>query len=132
VHLGDVVLDQRGDERLLAGKVLVQRADADACRERDAIGAGAVIAFVDEHAGGRLDDRVDRGLGASLAGATAGRRGRNGAHGETSLVTKVLARSASALTGTDRLLRMCVDSGLADFRSEAEQIFEFVLSATND
>jgi hypothetical protein len=56
-----VTVDHGGDERLLAGKILVERADADAGDFGDAVGAGFLKAFADQNASSRLDQRVDGG-----------------------------------------------------------------------
>jgi hypothetical protein len=56
-----VAVDHGGDERLLAGEILVERADADAGDLGDPVGAGLLEAFPDQNASGCLDQRVDGG-----------------------------------------------------------------------
>ena len=79
-HLVDVPLDERRDQRLLAREVLVERADADAGGVGDAVGAGAVVAFLDEDASSRREDDLDRLLRAGLNGIFP-RRGARSGHG---------------------------------------------------
>src|SRR5262249_3133520 len=67
-HLLLVPVDQRRDQRLLAGEVLIQRADADACDMRNPVGAGAVVAFLDQNASGRFEQRTDSGARSLLRG----------------------------------------------------------------
>src|SRR5262245_44807219 len=65
-HLLDVPLEECGDDRLLAGKVLVERSDAHTSPIGDAVGARRVVPLPYENASGRGEDGLDRGLGALL------------------------------------------------------------------
>src|SRR5262249_8747675 len=55
-----VTIDDGGNERLLAGEVLVERPDADARHFGDAVGAGSVETLADQNASSRFDERVHR------------------------------------------------------------------------
>lgn len=63
-----VAVDHGGDERLLARKILIERADADAGDLGDAVGARLFKTLPDQNASSRLDQRVDRGAGSFLRG----------------------------------------------------------------
>src|SRR5207253_3107330 len=71
-HVLRVALDERGDERLLAGEILIQRAHADAGGLGDFVRARVVVPLLDEDARGGGEDRVDGGAGALLARLFAG------------------------------------------------------------
>lgn len=55
-----VMIDDGGNERLLAGEILVERADADARHLGDAVGAGSVETLPDQNASCRFNKRVNR------------------------------------------------------------------------
>jgi hypothetical protein len=61
-----VPVDEGRDERVLAGKVLVERADVDAGDLGDAVGAGAVVAFAKQNASSGVEQRGDGGARALL------------------------------------------------------------------
>ncbi|KYF67700.1 hypothetical protein BE15_26865 [Sorangium cellulosum] len=67
-HLLHVAVDDGGHQRLLAGEVLVERADADARRERDLVRAGRVVPLLRQNASGRREQRVDGQLRPLLGG----------------------------------------------------------------
>jgi hypothetical protein len=54
-----VTLDDRNDERLLAGKILIQRTHADARLLGDVIRARLIETFPDQNASGCFDQGVD-------------------------------------------------------------------------
>ena len=55
-----MMIDDGGNERLLAGEILVERADADARHFSDAVGAGSVETLPDQNASCRFNKRVNR------------------------------------------------------------------------
>lgn len=61
-----LALDQRGQQRLLAGEVLIQRADAHAGDLRDAVGGRAIEPDLADDASRGLEDHVDRDPGTPL------------------------------------------------------------------
>src|SRR6185503_7718391 len=67
-----VTLDDGGHERLLAGEILVERADAHPRHLRNAVGAGIVETMPDENASGRLNQRVHRRARTFLSGGFPG------------------------------------------------------------
>ncbi|MNL20223.1 hypothetical protein D3C87_1414600 [compost metagenome] len=73
-HVVVVALMQRGDQRILVRKILVQRPDADPSRFGDQIGVGAGIAVRGQNASRGLQDRVDGVLGPELARRFSGLR----------------------------------------------------------
>ena len=75
-----VAIDDGGDERLLAGEILVERTDAHARYLRDAVGAGLVESFTDENASGRFHQRVHRRARSLLRSAFPGIGGRFSRH----------------------------------------------------
>src|SRR5262249_16716447 len=64
--------DHGGDQRLLAGEVLVERSDAHPGNFRDAIGAGLVETFLHQNASGRLDQAVHGRARSLLSGEFPG------------------------------------------------------------
>jgi arsenite methyltransferase len=67
-----VSLDNGRDQCLLAGEVLVERADADAGRGRDLVGARPGVALFDQNASSRFDKRFDGGARSLLGGYLSG------------------------------------------------------------
>jgi hypothetical protein len=63
-----MALDDGGDECLLAGKILVERADAHPRHFRDAVSAGLVEAFLDQNASSRFHQCIDRSARSLLGG----------------------------------------------------------------
>src|SRR5262249_15647531 len=74
-------IDDGGDERLLAGEILVERADADPRHLGDAVGAGSVETLPDQNASGRFDKRVNRRARSRLRRMLPGTRERPARHG---------------------------------------------------
>ena len=56
-----MTIDDGAHERLLAGIILIKRADAHARHFGDAVGAGLVETLPHQNASGRFDKRVNRG-----------------------------------------------------------------------
>src|SRR5215510_5524303 len=69
-----MAIDDGGDERLLAGEILIERADAHAGLLGDPVGAGAIEAFPDENASGCFDQCIDRRTRPLLRGFFSGIR----------------------------------------------------------
>src|SRR5262249_40590037 len=69
-----VPVDHRGNERVLAGEILIEGADAHAGLIRDAVGARPIEAFPHQNASSRFDQRIDRRARAFLRGMLAGIR----------------------------------------------------------
>jgi hypothetical protein len=63
-----VALHDPRNERLLARKILVERADAHACFRGDPVGAGLVETIRDQNASGCFQQRIDRRTRSCLRG----------------------------------------------------------------
>src|SRR5579871_2085344 len=61
-----VAINHRGHERLLAWKILVERADADARRVGNPIGARAIVSILHKNASSRFKKRIHRQARALL------------------------------------------------------------------
>ena len=55
----EVVGEDPRDERLFRREVLIQRGDVDASDLGDAVGAGPVVPFPNEHSRGRFEEHLD-------------------------------------------------------------------------
>jgi hypothetical protein len=72
----EVVGEDPRDERLLRREVLVQRGNVDARDLCDAVGAGPVVAFPNEHSRGRFEEHLNGGARTLLSIRAAGHQAK--------------------------------------------------------
>src|SRR5687768_10535408 len=89
-----MAVDQRGDQRLLTRKVLVDGSDADASRFCNAIGARPVVAPLDQNASSSGHQDIHHAPRSRLTGTFPG-RGSQTSHGPGRVATRVDASNCS-------------------------------------